>query len=61
METVNDIFRQTLRVKYRFPIKQEFHTREFIADKNPYHGLYSVKKRRAILFDFCEFMATLDA
>lgn len=53
-------FRQSLRLKYRFPIKQEFHTREFIADKNPYHGLYSEKTRKAILFDFCQFMATLD-
>lgn len=53
-------FRRNLRLKYRFPIKQEFHTREFVADKNPYHGLYSKTTRRAILFDFCQFMATLD-
>jgi len=52
-------FRQELKAKWDFPIKLEFHTREFITDKNPYHGKYTSEERRTILFDYCQFVATL--
>ena len=54
-------FRRGLRNKYRFPIKEEFHTKEFITDKDPYHGKYSPKIRRQVLFDYCRFIGSLDA
>lgn len=53
-------FRKHLRATYRFPVKQEFHTREFITDKSPYHGKYSTGVRKKILFEFCSFAATLE-
>jgi len=53
-------FRKSLRLTYRFPVKQEFHTREFIMDKFPYHGKFTTAVRKKILFDFCSFAATLD-
>lgn len=53
-------FRKSLRASYHFPIKQEFHTKEFITDKAPYHGKFSTTIRRNILYGFCAFAATLD-
>lgn len=53
------LFRQTLSKRYAFPVKQEFHTREFIQDKNPYHGKYAPELRREILFEYVRFLATL--
>lgn len=53
-------FRRVLRERYRFPIKQEFHTREFVTDKNPYHGKFSPVVRRKVLFEYCQFIASLD-
>ena len=52
-------FRNDLAQRYGFPTQQEFHTREFLLDKNPYHGKYSPAQRRAILFDYVRFLATL--
>lgn len=53
-------FRKSLRQTYRFPVKQEFHTREFLMDKFPYHGKFTTAVRKKILFDFCSFASTLD-
>jgi len=53
-------FRKFLKEKYGFPIKEEFHSKEFATDKNPYHGKYGVQIRKNILFDHCSFMATLN-
>ncbi len=53
-------FRRELKRAWDFPVKLEFHTKEFIVDKNPYHGLYSSHDRRAILFEYCAFVASLD-
>lgn len=52
-------FRRELHSRYSFPVKQEFHTREFIQDKNPYHGKYSPEIRREILFRYVEALASL--
>ncbi|QKG53890.1 DUF3800 domain-containing protein [Hymenobacter sp. BRD67] len=52
-------FRRELLGKYNFPVKQEFHTREFIQDKNPYHGKYAPEIRREILFRYIATLATL--
>ncbi|MBI5216582.1 MAG: DUF3800 domain-containing protein [Ignavibacteriae bacterium] len=53
-------FRQGLKITWDFPVKSEFHTKEFITDKNPYHGKYKPVERKNILFDFCNFISTLD-
>lgn len=52
-------FRRALSQEYEFPVKQEFHTREFIQDKNPYHGKYSPELRREILFRYVTELASL--
>jgi hypothetical protein len=53
-------FRQNLKKQWDFPVKLEFHTKEFLADKNPYHGKYTAHQRRSILFEYCQFVASLD-
>lgn len=53
-------FRKELKAKYNFPIKQEFHARDFIQDKNPYHGLYSATTRSQIIKDYFDFLNKLD-
>lgn len=53
------LFRRELSKEYKFPVKQEFHTREFIQDKNPYHGKYSPEVRREILFHYASALASL--
>lgn len=52
-------FRRTFKVKWNFPVKLEFHTKEFITDKNPYHGRYTPTERRTMLFEYCQFVSTL--
>lgn len=54
------LFRQNLKKQWNFPVKMEFHTKEFLTDKNPYHGRYSPDERRNILFAYCQFVAGLD-
>lgn len=31
-------FKRKLKEDYDFPVKTEFHTKQFIQDKDPYHG-----------------------
>ena len=42
------------------PVKQEFHTKDFITDKNPFHGKFSPEVRRDIIFQYCHLVARLD-
>lgn len=53
-------FRKSLKSKYNFPVKEEFHTRAFIQDKKPYHGLYNNEIRKEILFTYFSFISKLD-
>ncbi|MFN4257385.1 MAG: DUF3800 domain-containing protein [Saprospiraceae bacterium] len=53
-------FRLHLRDKYKFPVKTEFHTKEFLLDKDPYHGKFEPKIRLAILREYCQMVSTLD-
>ena len=54
------LLRKFLNDKYKLPIKQEFHTKEFISDKTPYHGKYSANDRKAILKYYCMAISKLD-
>ncbi len=53
-------FRKELKSSFNFPVKVEFHTKEFITDKNPYHGKYSPEQRRNILFHYTRFVSSLN-
>jgi len=53
-------FRQILKKEYGLPIKQEFHTKNFITDKNPYHGKFLAETRRNILFQYCTLVTKLN-
>ena len=52
--------RNQLKKEYGLPIKQEFHTREFITDKAPYHGIYDATTRKKVLFDFVKYCNFLE-
>jgi hypothetical protein len=52
-------FRKFLKASYGMPVKQEFHTKEFIAGKHPYNGQYDFKQRKEILTHFCKMLPTL--
>lgn len=51
--------RKKLKEDFGLPVKQEFHTKEFLNDKNPYHGKYSPSQRKQILFEFCKLVPEL--
>lgn len=53
-------FRKKLKEIYNLPVKIEFHTRHFIQDKYPYHGLYSCETRKKILEEYFSLIKTLD-
>nr|WP_236979151.1 hypothetical protein [Membranihabitans maritimus] len=53
-------FRRQLKLDFNFPIKQEFHCRQFIMDKNPYHGIYSPQIRKEIYDLFINLIVILD-
>jgi hypothetical protein len=53
-------FRRQLKIDFSFPVKQEFHTKEFITDKDPYHGKYTAAQRKEILFRFFQLLPSLD-
>jgi hypothetical protein len=52
--------RRYLKNQYGLPVKQEFHTREFILDKSHYHGLYTRQQRKEILFLCCKAVKILE-
>lgn len=53
-------FRQDLKKRWGFPVKLEFHTKEFLTDKNPYHSKYTPSERKAILLEYCQFVSGLN-
>ena len=53
------IFRKDLKKNYDFPVKFEFHTTNFLTDKDPYHGMYDEKQRKEILLQFLNLIASL--
>src|SRR5690606_25796984 len=53
-------FRKHLKITFGFPVKEEFHSKEFVTDKNPYHGKYPSRVRRDILFQFAHLLPTLN-
>lgn len=53
-------FRKFLKATYGMPVKQEFHTKEFITDKSYYHGVYTPEQRKEILICFCKMFCTLN-
>ena len=53
-------FRKFLKADFGLPVKQEFHTKEFITDKDPYHGKYTTVQRKEILFRFFQMLPALD-
>lgn len=52
-------FRRSLKYNFNFPIKQEFHCRQFLMDKNPYHGKYTPEERRRIYGLHINFISSL--
>jgi len=52
-------FRVLLKNKYGIPVNQEFHTKDFVADKSHFHGKFGHSTRREILFEFCRFVSSL--
>lgn len=52
--------RKELKTEFGLPVKQEFHTKEFITNKLPYHSKYDEGIRRSLLFAFCEKVTRLD-
>jgi hypothetical protein len=54
-------FRKELWKTHGFPFSEEFHTREFLLDKDPYRKLnFDSEKRKLILRLFCEIIANLN-
>lgn len=53
-------FRRFLKDKYDFPIKMEFHCRQLIQDKHPFHGKYSPEKRKELIELQFKLIAALD-
>ncbi|SES63686.1 DUF3800 domain-containing protein [Anaerobranca gottschalkii] len=54
-------FRRQLKMNYNFPMKLEFHTKDFLTDKNPYRNYnwdFSTKKN--ILLEYFKCIAELD-
>lgn len=53
-------FRKFIKDKYDFPIKMEFHCRQLIQDKHPYHGKYNSQERKELLELQFKLIAALD-
>lgn len=53
--------RKKLKDYYGFPSKMEFHTKQFLTDKNPYRQFsWDAKIKKEILFYFFSLISTLD-
>jgi hypothetical protein len=53
-------FRQTLKQNHNFPIKTEFHTRDFLLNKGIYSSFnYSDQERLYIVTKFCDLIGSL--
>lgn len=54
-------FRKWLKKEYDFPVDFEFHTREFLLNKNPYKQLnIKPRLRKEIIYYFFDFLRQLD-
>nr|PZN02414.1 MAG: hypothetical protein DIU66_09700 [Bacillota bacterium] len=54
-------FRKELKQKYKFPIKLEFHTKDFLTDKNPYRKYnWDPITKKNILTDYFNCIAKLE-
>jgi len=58
-QVVHDL-RKQLFERYGLPVKQEFHAKEFVTDKLPYHGKYSPQQRKSILFEYFDMLLNLE-
>jgi hypothetical protein len=53
--------KKELKNKYpEFHVKTEFHCKEFITDKNPYHGKFTATERKEILFFYADLIKDLN-
>jgi hypothetical protein len=62
-ELYNEIyrFRKRLKHEYGFPVNFEFHTKEFLLNKNPYRQLnIEARKRKELVFCFFDLLSELD-
>lgn len=54
-------FRRSLKADFGFPVKVEFHTRDFLLNKNPYRNLgFPDTTRVEIVSRFCRLVGALD-
>lgn len=54
-------FRRQLKKLYGFPVKLEFHTKDFLTDKKPYRNFkWDNTAKRNIIYDYFNFISTLD-
>lgn len=54
------VFRKKLKKDYDIPVKEEFHTADFIRDKAPYHGKYEENIRKEVLFLYFKLISSLN-
>lgn len=53
--------RRKLKENYGFPLKMEFHTKQFLSDKNPYRKFqWDVNTKKEILFYLFDIISNLD-
>jgi len=54
-------FRKQLKIDYNFPVKYEFHTKDFLTDKNPYRELnLTYDQKREIIFNYFNLISIMD-
>lgn len=53
-------FRKQLKTDFGLKISEEFHSKEFITDKDPYHGRFTPKERKEIIFQYFRLLNLLD-
>ncbi len=54
------LFRRKLKEDYGIPVKEEFHTNNFLRDKEPYHDKYEPDARKEILFLYFKLISSLN-
>ncbi|MGA2977535.1 MAG: DUF3800 domain-containing protein [Spirochaetia bacterium] len=63
-KTIHDsivTFRRAIKNAFNLPIRVEFHTREFLLNKNPYQRFgYSDPQRVQVMDGFCDLLGSLD-
>jgi len=53
-------FRKFLKDTYDFPVKMEFHCKQLLQDKHPYHGRYTAQQRKELLELHVKLISDLD-